>query len=220
MNLPSDASPLVLLETDRAPVQVAQLPSLGGASLPRLLKIADLLTEVPRRFERLAEIRDLAASVWTSSRGLKSPWASASAWMRNSRNGRASNSAASAPTARVTSAAAATAAIGRPSPGWSVRGRRRMRHQHSPRRSRHRLQDGEPLLAVLIHIDVGPGPLVDRGGTVVEARVFTAGSAPGGDDLPVRDHRDQRVPARKGSTAAPSRSTERRPIAPIGSPSA
>ena len=50
MNLPSDASPLVLLETDRAPVQVAQLPSLGGASLPRLLKIADLLTEVPRRF--------------------------------------------------------------------------------------------------------------------------------------------------------------------------
>ena len=46
VDLAGDAPPLVLLQAHGAPVQVAQLPGLGGAGLPRLLQIAHLLAEV------------------------------------------------------------------------------------------------------------------------------------------------------------------------------
>ena len=63
MDLAGDAPPLVLLETNGAPVQIAQLLGLGGAGLSRLLQIADLLAELPGCCTQgRAEIRDLAAS--------------------------------------------------------------------------------------------------------------------------------------------------------------
>ena len=61
VDLAGNSPPLVLLQTHRAPVQIAQLLGLGGASLFRLLQIADLLAEVPGRcIQGRAEIRDLA----------------------------------------------------------------------------------------------------------------------------------------------------------------
>ena len=202
MDLAGDAAPLVLLETHGAPVQVAQLLGLGGAGLARLLQIADLLAELRAVSPRAALSSAISLlPVWTSSRGLKSPWASASAWMRSSRNGRASNSAASAPRASVTERRGGDSRDGA-SDHLSVRsvgGRRRMRHQHSPCRSRHRGVDGEPLFAVLIHVGVSPWATRrqrrhGRRGQRVDGRI----GALGGDDLPIRDHRDQGVTARKG----------------------